>query len=106
MFKFISFGVVSLASLAAVGCQSSGPRSPQVVRSPDPAVVCDQCNTMWVQRPVHTDKGRPDLQQYRWAKAPVCPECKQAAEGHFTHGAPTACKTCGGSLRVVTPETM
>jgi hypothetical protein len=104
MFKIISVALLSALLLAAAGCQSKGdtPRA-AALRSPDSAVMCDECKTTWVRTQKLSDKGIPIPFQYTSRRATVCPECAEAAQGYFAGGALAACKTCGGSMHVVEP---
>ena len=105
MFKTVmKSAVLSLVPFAILGCQSSGSPSGAAVRSPDPAVVCEQCKTTWIKTAVRNDKGHPVPFAYTSKKATVCPECKAAAAGYFATGETPTCKTCGGSIQIVKPD--
>ena len=104
MLKTISVAVLSLASFAAVGCQSDNGSSAAArksrMRSPDASVVCDKCGPV-AKVPVIGDKNRPIPGKYRTPNVKVCPECAAAAEEALATGATKTCDACGGHLTVV-----
>ena|SRR2546421_10797711 len=117
MFKTFSLALLAAASLLAVGCKSGNEpdhstmhdhsgMSGMAMRSPDPAVMCEKCGTMWVKSQATNDKGAPVPFAYNWKKAEVCPDCEKAAQGYFANGALVECKMCGSTLQVVKPNKM
>ena len=93
---------LSVASFAAVGCQSddssgSSARKTGMV-SPDVSVVCDKCGTV-SKVPVLNDKGHPIPGKYVERSKDICPECARAADKGMAAGSTMTCDSCGGHLK-------
>ena len=99
MRKLLSIGLLSAALFTISASQPAHARPSKVVRSPDPSVKCDKCRE-WVRVPRvgASSKVQPG---YYWKRAPVCPECRQVANGDSPTTLPATCKTCGGTVRRV-----
>jgi hypothetical protein len=93
MQKLLTIGLLSAALFTVSASQPGYARPSKVVRSPDPSVKCDKCRE-WVRVPSPGAGTRGQPSHY-WKRAPICPECRQVANGE---AAPAKCKTCGGSV--------
>lgn len=84
-----------LALLTLAGCQTATGGAP-VATAAGQAVMCDKCQTVWVQSGLPMGKGAV---AYRQTKAMACPDCESAVTTFFKTGAlQHQCKTCGGAL--------
>ncbi len=94
---FITLAVSALAGIAA-GC--GGQHAPHTPHS-EKAVMCDKCQTTWVN--VSTTTGK--MHSYHREKVMVCPDCTSAAENFFKTGKfEHTCSHCQGSMTCVDPD--
>lgn len=96
--KTIQAAFVLASALALAGLVTSCRTASSEVRS---AVTCDQCRTVWVQRPVQVGGyGKTgSVHALTSSKVMQCPYCESAVATFFKSGQlKHHCSHCGGAL--------
>ncbi|OGV74124.1 MAG: hypothetical protein A3K19_27060 [Lentisphaerae bacterium RIFOXYB12_FULL_65_16] len=87
----VCVAILGAGSLLLTGCKTA------TATTPEPAVMCSTCQTVWVRRP-HTINQK--ITTYTTEKSMRCPDCTSAAANFFKTGKfEHTCKACGDNLQ-------
>ncbi|HZM00756.1 MAG TPA: hypothetical protein VFD43_10935 [Planctomycetota bacterium] len=83
--------------MSTSGCAARAGHSPATIGKAEQAVMCDGCETVWVQVP---DLDSVYMRTYTAEPMIECPDCRSAVATFFSIGAwEHTCAKCGGTLK-------